>query len=85
MFNDNNNNFNNDEINDKINQWQDYVNEHGDEIKKAGKKLAAGAGLVIGAKIVATGMILIGIPVLIHKVNKLEKNEAQAFNDAMFD
>lgn len=80
-----NNNFNNDAMNDKINEWQDYVNEHGDEIKKAGRKVAAAAGVAIAGKVVATGMILIGIPVLIHKVNKLEKNQAQAFCNDMFD
>ena len=86
MFNDNNNiNFNNDEMNDKINQAQDYINNHGDEIKKVGKKVAAGVGIAVAGKVVATGMILIGIPVLIHKVNKLEKNEAHAFCNDMFD
>lgn len=81
-----NNNFNNDQaINDKINEWQDYVNEHGDEIRKAGKKLAAGVFVVGAAKVVATGMILIGIPVIIHKINKMDNNSAHQLANDMFD
>ena len=81
-----NNNFNNDQaINDKINEWQDYVNEHGDEIKKAGRKFAAAAGLAIAGKVVATGMILIGIPVIIHKINKMDNNSAHQLANDMFD
>jgi len=61
------------------------MNEHGDEIKKGVKKAALGIGLWAGVKIATTGLIIIGIPVLIHKVNKMEKSEAQSLADAMFD
>lgn len=73
------------QIDDAADQIKDVMYEHGNEIRKAGRRLAAGVGLAIGAKVVATGMILIGIPVLIHKVNKMEKNESHQLASDLFD